>query len=55
MIVLDVATGRSLDTGLIYAGRESGSLEVVIPTAGVYIAQTGFPLASGGGEVKLGQ
>lgn len=55
LIVLEVATGRSLDTGFIYAGRESGSLEVVIPTAGVYIAQTGFPLASGGGEVKLGQ
>jgi hypothetical protein len=55
LIILEVATGLSLDTGFIYAGRESGSLEVVIPAAGVYIAQTGFPLASGGGEVKLGR
>lgn len=55
LIVLELATGRSLNTDFMYAGRESGGFEVVVPTAGVYIAQTGFPLASGGGEVKLGQ
>jgi hypothetical protein len=53
--IVEIATGRSLNPGYMYAGRESGGFEIVIPTAGVYIAQTGFPLGSGGGEVKLGQ
>jgi hypothetical protein len=51
--IYDVATGKALPGGLMYAGQKSGTLEVPVPAAGVYIAQTGFPLASGGGEVKI--
>jgi hypothetical protein len=53
--ICDVATGKRLNGGLMYAGKVSGTLEIKVPSAGVYIARTTFPLASGGGEVKIAQ
>ena len=42
-------------TNMMSAGNTSGGWTMTLPEAGVYIAQTIFPLASGGGEVKLSQ
>lgn len=53
--ICDVATAKLLNGGLMYAGKVSGTLEIKVPSAGVYIARTTFPLASGGGEVKIAQ
>jgi hypothetical protein len=53
MSIYNVSTGQGLNTGMMYAGKTSGKFDVKVPTAGVYIAKTAFPLASGGGEVTI--
>jgi hypothetical protein len=53
--IVDVATGRPLPTKMITAGRASGTFTVPVPAAGTFIAATRFPLASGGGEVRISQ
>jgi hypothetical protein len=51
----DVKTGAAVPSGMIFAGKASGEIEMDIPATGIYIAQTTFPLASGGGDVTLSQ
>jgi hypothetical protein len=53
--VVDVTTGKRLNGGLMYAGKQSDTLEMQVAAGGVYIARTTFPLASGGGDVKIAQ
>jgi hypothetical protein len=56
LTICDVATGKALPmTKMMYAGNASGGFTVPVAAAGVYIAQTLFPLKSGGGEVKIAQ
>ncbi len=56
LTICDVVTGKTLPMQeMMYAGKISGGWNVPIPAAGVYIASASFPLASGGGEVKLSQ
>ncbi len=53
--IVEITTGKHLNGGLMYAGKQSGTLEMQVAAAGVYIAETTFPLASGGGAVKIAQ
>lgn len=54
--ICDIAKGMPLPvTSFMPAGKTSGSFTVAVATAGIYIAQTDFPLGSGGGEVKIAQ
>jgi hypothetical protein len=56
LTICDVVTGKNLPMReMMYAGKISGGWNVQVPAAGVYIASASFPLASGGGEVKLSQ
>jgi hypothetical protein len=56
LTICDVVTGKTLPMSkMMYAGQISGGWNMTIPAAGVYIAETTFPKASGGGEVKLSQ
>jgi hypothetical protein len=56
LTICDVVTGKTLPMReMMYAGKISGGWKVSVPAAGVYIASASFPLASGGGEVKLAQ
>lgn len=56
LTICDVVTGKTLPMReMMYAGKISGGWSVPVPAAGVYIASASFPLASGGGEVKLSQ
>lgn len=56
LTICDVVTGKTLPMReMMYAGKISGGWNVPVPAAGVYIASASFPLASGGGEVKLSQ
>ena len=56
LTVVDVATGKTVPMRqMMSAGKDGGGFDLQLPAAGVYIAQTAFPLASGGGEVKLSQ
>ena len=53
MGIYNVSTGQGLNTGMMYAGKTSGKFDVKVPAAGVYVAKTTFPLASGGGDVTI--
>ena len=56
LTICDVVTGKTLPMReMMSAGKISGGWSVPVPAAGVYIASASFPLASGGGEVKLSQ
>ncbi len=56
LTICDVVTGKTLPMReMMYAGKISGGWNVPVPATGVYIASASFPLASGGGEVKLSQ
>jgi hypothetical protein len=55
ILICDITTGKMLQTPMMYAGRDTGTLTVPVPAAGVFIALTRFPLASGGGQVKISQ
>lgn len=56
LTVCDIATGKTLPMReMMYAGKISGGFSVPVASAGIYIAQAGFPLGSGGGEVKIVQ
>ena len=52
--VCDVNTGKRVG-GLMYAGNESGTVDLKAPAAGVYMVRASFPLGSGGGEVRVSQ
>jgi hypothetical protein len=56
LTICNIATGKTVPMSkMMYAGKTSGGWTMTLPEAGVYIAETTFPLASGGGEVKLSQ
>jgi len=56
LTICDVVTGKTIPIKqMMYAGKISGGWNMTIPAAGIYIAETTFPKASGGGEVKLTQ
>jgi hypothetical protein len=56
LTICDVVTGKTIPMNqMMSAGNISGGWNMTIPSAGVYIAETTFPKASGGGEVKLSQ
>jgi hypothetical protein len=56
LTICDVVTGKTIPMSkMMYAGQISGGWTMTIKAAGVYIAETTFPKASGGGEVKLSQ
>lgn len=56
LTICNIATGKTVPMSkMMYAGKVSGGWTMTLPEAGVYIAETTFPLASGGGEVKLSQ
>jgi hypothetical protein len=52
--ICDVSTGKFLTVNnMMHAGKASGEFSINIPAAGVYVAQTRFPLRSQGGDVTL--
>ena len=54
--ICEIATGMPLPvTSFMPAGKTSGSFTVDVAAAGIYVAQTNFPLGSGGGEIKIAQ
>lgn len=56
LTVCDVVTGKTLPMReMMYAGKIPGGWNLTVPAAGIYIASASFPLASGGGELKLTQ
>jgi hypothetical protein len=56
LTICNIATGQTVPMSqMMTAHKVSGGWTMTLPEAGVYVAQTIFPLASGGGEVKLSQ
>jgi hypothetical protein len=56
LTICNVATGKTVPMSqMMSATKASGGWTMTVSEAGVYVASTIFPLASGGGEVKLSQ
>jgi hypothetical protein len=54
--IYNVSTGSQVVVkGMMDAGRLSGDWDVDVPSAGVYIAKTTFPMGCKGGDVTLGK